>query len=173
MSYSHDFDLFDSKCLTRIMSYSHDFEIFERHWMTLKCQISYTYDFITPKNLSHKQNVLFYGHPRMWWVLLSLLWISMSEKPGYFHPKIDLGNIFDEKCAEISTFLELLNDVLFLNSIFERQKLIWNGTNWSIIFAKNTILVNCRIIQFVMLLTFWAFKPAQPNPKIFQIFWFK
>ena len=51
-------------------------------------------------------------------------------------------------------FFELLNDVLFLNSIFERRKLIWNGTNWSIIFAKNTILVNCRIIQFVMLLTF-------------------
>jgi len=33
-------------------------------------------------------------------------------------------------------FFELLNDVLFLNSIFERRKLIRNGTNWSIIFCQ-------------------------------------
>ena len=31
---------------------------------------------------------------------------------------------FYQKCAEIDSFSELLNGVLFLNSIFERQKLI-------------------------------------------------
>ena len=34
------------------------------------------------------------------------------------------NDIFYQKCAEIGSFFELLNDVLFLNSIFERRKLI-------------------------------------------------
>ena len=44
MSYSHDVYDFERNCLTRIMSYSYDFE--------------------THKNLSHKQSVLFNGHSR-------------------------------------------------------------------------------------------------------------
>ena len=43
------------------MSYSHDFEFLKNDWMAQN--MSYTYDFETHKNLSHKQSVLFYGHP--------------------------------------------------------------------------------------------------------------
>ena len=43
------------------MSYKHDYDPFERNFMTRI--ISYKYDFETDKNLSHKQTVLFDGHP--------------------------------------------------------------------------------------------------------------
>ena len=42
------------------MSYSHDVEILR----AMGRNMFYTYDFGMHKNLSHKQSVLFYGHPR-------------------------------------------------------------------------------------------------------------
>ena len=50
--------------------------------------------------------------------------------------KIAVMSISIKNVLKLAVFSELLNDVLFLNSIFERRKLIWNGTNWSIIFCQ-------------------------------------
>ena len=59
ISYSLDFEVFESNWTARIISYFDDYETFERDWSARN--ISYTDDFETDKNLSHKEKFLFYG----------------------------------------------------------------------------------------------------------------
>ena len=73
------------------MFYSHDFELFERNCMTRI--ISYTYEFKIQKNLSHKQSVLFYGprtvsdilsHKKDPFEMISLFADCLSAQMFYF-----------------------------------------------------------------------------------------